>query len=121
MGGKGMRDILFRGKRKDNGGWVHGYYRVNHVRRIHTIELSLNCNEVIPESVGQFTGLLDIHGKKIFEGDIAKVYIEGCLQTYPIKIKMPDIFIDPYYQVDLDNIEVIGNVTDNKELLEVKE
>ncbi len=75
------REILFRGKRKDNGEWVEGYYTCmngNH-HRIYTGYAETDCgnyypdwDEVIPETVGRYTGLTDMSGRRIFEGDIIK-------------------------------------------------
>ena len=133
-----MREILFRGKRKDNGEWEYGDLWCNpYGKRVVCIVSPINDqgttggNEVDPETVGQFTGLTDENGRKIFEGDIVKGKVHE-LNGYRVRkgvIEYHDTgFImnlkpnsDSGY--DQKNVpferEVIGNVFDNPELLEV--
>lgn len=88
-----MREYLFRGKRKDNGGWVKGYYVFDESGQIteepaayiyylntHPCGWDLIPFEVIPESVGQYTGMNEFvvtdksYNKPLFEGDIVEVW-----------------------------------------------
>lgn len=71
-----MREILFRGKRVDNGEWTEGYlYKIwNKVFLLWGMTGdSPNMEEVIPETVGQYTGIKDDQDVRIFEGDIVEV------------------------------------------------
>ena len=73
-GGRRMREILFRGKRTDNGKWIYGNYcyaelidKSGYEDLIIEQPADGETRRVIPKTVGQYTGLTDKNGKKIFE------------------------------------------------------
>ena len=118
-----MREILFRGKTY-NGAWVCGqYYKrthyygtpsIKHYILISTEALdydqALTYCEVIPETVGQFTGLFDITGKRIFEGDImrnAGNVVEFCSDGFCINGDSPLAF--------WTKTKIIGNIHDKED------
>lgn len=139
-----MREIIFRGKRVDNDEWVYGFYfeRVRNYAGLKTVK---HCYikyetwdegfitfEVKPETVGQFTGLTDKNGNKIFEGDIVAIdeystfsstgkgfvnfYDGGYTSFYGQDLLGRDCY-DPLCSVCKERY-IIGNIYDNKELLE---
>ena len=133
-----MRKKLFRGKRRDNSEWVEGaYYHQTEFYgdaddEHHIItsndELEDNmmeCYRVIPETVGQYTGLTDKNGTKIFEGDIVKDCYGEVELCYYHEEKHRLIFDATHFirELEVANVvecEVIGNIHDNPELLAKK-
>lgn len=139
-----MREILFRGKRVDNGEWVYGCYcPVVRGNFPATPCIVPDCDgmwegiPIFPESVGQYTGLNDKNGNMIFVGDILKIYPDcDYLEDYSISkvylyngIPCVDYRGDDFDSTALGFVndydcdaafEVIGNIYDNPELLEVE-
>ena len=140
-----MRVIAFRGKRKDTGEWVYGdlLQTINGVMGkeacILPFEIAMT-KDVIPETIGQFTGLLDCNGKRIYEGDIVTYTFigKGYRQRKERKITYTGKVIfnnsDSGWAVEntagkyldihimaIQGWEVIGNIHDNPELLKEAE
>lgn len=123
-----MREILFRGKRKDNGEWLKGDLLQNvDCLKIREQEKCINhiarSFEVIPETAGQYTGLTDKNGNLVFEGDVIKWNMNYVVVWQNCKFVLKkDINAKPYDYVlscfDGTEFEIIGNIHDNPELLE---
>ena len=135
-----MTEILFRGKRADNSEWVEGdvlqtRYHSGHIEyQIMPQTPVSSAYPVLSETVGQFTGLTDKNGVRIFEGDICrfkrfndvhvgKIIFNETTASFVMKYQS---IVGAYGEKAThkmllsvcDDIEVIGNIHDNPELLE---
>lgn len=119
-----MREILFRGKRSDNGNWIEGHLfaRINDCFII-PLPIITSKSLVDGETVGQFTGLKDKNGKKIFDGDILDVMHQGVFEcrwdegNFEFGLSNSKESFGIAY-VSPNDIFVIGNIHDNPKLLE---
>ena len=141
-------EILFRGKRTDNGEWVYGM--LCNVFKDRELELAIQIHDVfewvaypvIPETVGQYIGIDDKNGVKIFDGDVIRVFGNvtnprtkelipydsvatvryegntGCFLYHVVGSNVKSNF--RYTRADGLDYEVIDNVHDNQELMEVQ-
>lgn len=120
-----MREILFRGKRIDNGEWVDGSLIswADGSCSIESGKLDTPMWCVIPETVGQYTGLT-ANGKKIFEGDVFEWGYAGVKEFRYVVAFDAEIasFVGNrgfgFVSLNGIDIEIIGNIYDNPELLE---
>lgn len=128
-----MREILFRGKREIDDEWIYGLYSDDYVYDtdfpcIIPLRSGNNSHDwaVIRETVGQYTGLTDKNGRRIFEGDILKftdadgrdVYLNVVFEDGAFLMEEDGVInsdLIPSY--DCLRVEVIGNIYDNPELL----
>ena len=131
-----MREIEFRGKRKDIGEWVYGdlYHHASGAVIITVIKDGVNVNyEVIPETVGEYTGLKEKNGiEKIYEGDVLVfnfpynpidkskrkiIFEEGAFQAIRNGgyVSLSRNF--PFLNSETLDAEIAGNIHDNPKLL----
>ena len=142
------REILFRGKRADNGEWMEGYYAIIGKRKViiaypemfydeNGKEVYANeIKDVDFETICRYTGLTDRNGRKIFEGDIVNcrekrgaAFWRCKVQWNETRVRFDVITVDCAFPMCLDgcgrdipiegsDYEVVGNIFDNPELME---
>ena len=129
-----MREILFRGKHKSSGKWCEGNLHIDKqgIAIITPDDTPLGCyGQVDPDTVGQYTGLTDKNGKKIFEGDIVKLRLLAAKMEWKGVCEYRNGAFGLAWQYAGERYctfagtcnaeyEVLGNIHDNPELMEDK-
>lgn len=146
-----MREILFRGKSTKTNQWIYGGFHIWEKRqvcvfgndRLKDDEIScvitvnsfadwnmprtMHAVEVIADTVGQYTGLTDRNGNKIFEGDIVNILTENeeigiiVYEDGGFIVRADKFSIDFINNINGTDVEVIGNIYDNPKLIEIME
>lgn len=121
-----MREILFRAKTRGNspdisrdGEWVEGFY-IQDLWDGKVEDCIFNCPTALkidPVTLGQFTGLTDCAGRKIFEGDIIHNRIDLCQPNWAVEWKQRENGFNTV-EWGIHKCEIIGNIFDNPELME---
>ena len=126
-----MRTIKFRGKDRRTGKWFYGNLYVKDTRgRTHICTPERGCFDIDPETIGQFTGLYDCNGNKIYEGDIVEWEKDGLMYVVKfwdgmfyasVKECNDGIFggfpLHALTKHDDRKCKIVGNIFDNPELL----
>ena len=128
-----MREILFRGKHSEKSRWDFGDLYTNNGKAYITLRDTIRgervLGEVIPDTVGQFTGLIDKNGKPIFEGDIVKLRLlaakmewKGVCEYRNGAFGLAWQYAGQRYSTFAGTCnaeyEVLGNIHDNPEMME---
>lgn len=131
-----MREVLFKAKRKDNGEWVEGYYQKRFDldgSEQHLIFWSKSYTvweyaEIDPDTLCQYTGLTGKDGKKIWENDILRIGENAKLMVSWHHFKASWVLSKKGWMynhffgesVEPEDVEAVGNIFDNADLLEVE-